>query len=104
MLKSMKGWCKLLLMAICMIGLIMFRGDYALAQAIPCVPAQDCLKLINQQPHSQPKSWFPDTKNQKNQLVFPCVPGVPCVSLPTTPPPVKDKGHTQAGRAKEAEE
>lgn len=109
MLKGMKDLWKLLLVAVCMIGLIILSGDYALAQAVPCVSEQDCSKLTDKQLQSQKKSWFAekpfsDSKNKKNQLVFPCLPGVPCISLPTTPPPVKDKGHTQAVRGKDAEE
>lgn len=105
MLKGMREWWKLLLVAVCMIAMIIFGGDYAFAEETSCTSEKPCSEAIQQQqpPELQKTPCVTgkpclELKTKNNQLILPCIPGGPCISLPTTPPPVKDKGHRPAGK------
>jgi hypothetical protein len=59
MFEGVRSWWKKVLVAVSMIGLIVFSGDYAFAQTASSVPEQSYSKPTDKQPKSQPNLCVP---------------------------------------------
>jgi hypothetical protein len=69
MLKGMREWRKLVLVAVCIIAMIIFGGDYAFAEETPSVAEKPSIETVEK----------PKISDSEQLQTTPCLPGKPCV-------------------------